>query len=176
MSNFIPFLQIIHISDLHVSDPKTQNAASVRGLIRKLRATLPTELVNEIEDGLLPHDPLAVSLLKEFIKNISTNDPIWSKCKTWLVDTGDLTTLGDSSSLDLGRKYLDDLAKECTESASIYGNHDAWPGTFPLFAAFSAFAKQIKALTSHRFVVATPTLALQTPIPHGGGEVQLYFC
>jgi hypothetical protein len=92
------------------------------------------------------------------------------------VDTGDLTTLGDAGSLDLGKRYLADLTQVCKKSASIYGNHDAWPGRFPLFAwPPSAFANQIQALISRNFNVASPALALRAPIPHGKGEVQLYF-
>jgi hypothetical protein len=82
MNDFTPFLQIVHISDLHVSDPTTRNAVSVRILIRKLRRILPKELVNEIEDGVLPHDPLAVGLFRTFVNHIATNDPQWSKCQT----------------------------------------------------------------------------------------------
>lgn len=176
MHNFTPFLQIVHISDLHVTDPRTGNAVATRNLIRKLRRfkILPKRLVDYIEEGLLPHDPFAVSHFSDFLNRISTNDGQWFKCKTWLIDTGDLTTLGDAGSLDLGRSYLDNFAKICPDTTSIYGNHDAWPGEFPLLANFSDFCKQPSALTSRRFVIDEPTLALRVPIPHGGGEVQLY--
>ncbi len=175
MDDFAPFLQIIHISDLHIIDTRTQSAAAARILVRRLQQILPRRLVEQIDDGVLPHDPLAIILFKEFVARISTQDPEWSKCATWLVDTGDLTSLGDADSLDLGLQHWKDLAQIVTGSASIYGNHDAWPGAFPLFANFSALIRQPQVLISRNFSVATPNLALQAPIPHGKGYVQLYF-
>ncbi|MEK6408790.1 MAG: metallophosphoesterase [Acidobacteriota bacterium] len=174
MDDFEPFLQIIHISDLHVIDPKSQSAVSLRGWIRILRKLVPQAVTTFLQDALAPHDSLAPSLFNDFLKEITVKDPVWSKCKTWLVDTGDLTTLGDSASLALGRKYLGEMGRVCPELASIYGNHDAWPGTFPLVAKRSAFNKQGTALKAH-FTGAAPGLALRAPIPHAAGEVQLYF-
>jgi 3',5'-cyclic AMP phosphodiesterase CpdA len=174
MDDFIPFLQVVHISDLHVCDPRTRNAVSVRNLVRRLRKRLPS-IAKYIEDGMAPHDPLAVTLFADFLNEIAVNDETWSKCRTWVVDTGDLTTLGDPDSLDLGRTYLNKLANVCAELASIYGNHDAWPGTLPLLARHSALANQTSVLTARQFTVAAPGLALRAPIPHGGGEVLLYF-
>jgi 3',5'-cyclic AMP phosphodiesterase CpdA len=175
MDDLTPFLQIIHISDLHVTDPTTPSAVSARILIRRLRKVLPEKLVNQIDDGVQPHDPLAVTLFKEFITRISSQDREWSQCTTWLVDTGDLTGLGDADSLDLGLKYWSDFVQLSSGSASIYGNHDAWPGAFPLFANFTNLVNQPQALISRNFTVATPNLSLRAPIPHGQGEVQLYF-
>lgn len=168
------FLQIVHISDLHVTDPKSADATAARGWIRNLRRWAPT-LATYVEDGVAPHDPLAIILFRDFLEEIAVKDRTWSQCVTWLVDTGDLTSLGDGRSLDLGSQYLNSLAEVCPNVVSLYGNHDAWPGTFPLIAGISAFAKQIHALLSRKFVVANPELALRVPIPHGGGEVQLYF-
>src|SRR5690242_19381888 len=111
MDDFAPFLQIIHISDLHIIDTRTQSAAAARILVRRLQQILPRRLVEQIDDGVLPHDPLAIILFKEFVARISTQDPEWSKCATWLVDTGDLTSLGDADSLDLGLQHWKDLAQ-----------------------------------------------------------------
>jgi 3',5'-cyclic AMP phosphodiesterase CpdA len=173
MDDFKPFLQIVHISDLHVSDPKSNHSVAVRGWIRQIRRVVP-KVAEYIEDGVAPHDGLAVGLFTEFLKEI-VDDPNWRDCQHWLVDTGDLTSLGDSDSLDLGQEYLGDLAKVCSELASIHGNHDAWPGTFPLVAQIRRISKQKKALRARRFAIATPGLAMQVSIPHGDGEVQLYF-
>jgi 3',5'-cyclic AMP phosphodiesterase CpdA len=144
MDDFKPFLQIVHISELHVSDPKSNQSVAVRGWIRQLRRAVP-KAAEYIEDGVAPHDVLAVSLFTEFLKEI-VNDPDWRDCQNWLVDTGDLTSLGDSDSLDLGQEYLGGLAKVCSELASIHGNHDAWPGTFPLVAQIRRISKQRKRL------------------------------
>jgi 3',5'-cyclic AMP phosphodiesterase CpdA len=174
MNDFTPFLQIVHISDLHVSDPKSHNAVAARNWVRRLRKRLPA-IAALIEDGTAPHDPLAVKEFYKFVASIAVHDPTWSKCRTWIVDTGDLTSLGDTASLNLGRSYLNGLASVCPDLAAIYGNHDAWPGTLPLFAGNSALASQAGALTARHFSVAAPGLALRTPIPHGAGEVLLYF-
>lgn len=175
MDDFKPFLQIVHISDLHVVDPRSSNSVSVRDQIRKLRKLLPKVIVDAIAEGVAAHDPRAVGLFKEFLREITAADPVWSKCKTWLVDTGDLTSLGDQNSLKLGRQYLADFGKICPEMASIYGNHDAWPGSVPIWMSGKQMAAQSQTLTSLKYTVAAPGLLLRMPIPHGNGEVQLYF-
>lgn len=173
MDDFKPFLQIVHISDLHVTNPKSTHSVSVRGWIRQIRRVVPIA-AEYIEDGVAPHDTIAVGLFTEFLKEI-VNDPDWLDCQHWLVDTGDLSSLGDPDSLDLGQNYLREWAKVCSDLASLYGNHDAWPGTFPLVAKIRRISQQKKALSARNFVIATPALALRAPIPHRGGEVQLYF-
>src|SRR5882762_1404294 len=173
MDDFEPFLQIIHISDLHVIDPRSSSASAVRGRIRGLRGVW-TRLADCIADGTAPHDPLAVTLLKEFLEDVTT-DPAWSKSKAWLVDTGDLTSLGDQGSLDLGWSFLREFVEVGLEHASTYGNHDAWPGKLPLFADGAEIKVQSQVLSARQYVVASPQLALRTTIPNGAGQVQLYF-
>jgi hypothetical protein len=174
MDDFEPFLQIVHISDLHVIDPKSAAAVALRGRIRTWRR-LSSALVAWLADGMSPHDELAVSLFTDFLSEIATRDAIWSTCKTWLVDTGDLTSLGDQASLDLGGRYLKEFAAVCPDMASTYGNHDAWPGGFPLLARDAAIVAQSTVLTARKYVVATPKRSLSIPIPHGAGHVHLYF-
>ncbi|MEA2203245.1 MAG: hypothetical protein QOE77_21 [Blastocatellia bacterium] len=175
MDDFKPFLQIVHISDLHVTDPRSPNAVTVRQAIRKLSKYFPSSFVKWLIEGVAPHDRRAVGLFKTFLGEITAKDKAWSKCKTWLVDTGDLTSLGDKESLKLGREFLDDLAKVCPDIASIYGNHDAWPGKLPFWLADSDIEAQKLRLKTLKYRVADAGLALQTPIPNGSGEVQLYF-
>ncbi len=173
MDDFEPFLQIVHISDLHIVDPKSPNAVALRRRLRGLRG-VPTNIAEYVADGMAPHDALAVQLFESFLREI-TADYKWSKCQTWLVDTGDLTSLGDQNSLALGRQHLQQFAQICPQIASTYGNHDAWPGRFPLFATGAAIAAQQQTLTVHQYKVATAGCALRTTIPHNAGEVQLYF-
>jgi Calcineurin-like phosphoesterase len=173
MDDFEPFLQIVHISDLHVIDPRSSNAVAVRGRIRGLRG-VSTGIAEWIADGTAPHDNLAVPLFKEFLKEV-TKDPEWAECKAWLVDTGDLTSLGDQGSLDLGCSYLNEFVTVCPDVGSTYGNHDAWPGKLPLFAAGGAITAQSQVLSARQYVVASPRCPLSTTIPRGAGQVQLYF-
>jgi len=173
MDDFKPFLQIIHISDLHVSNPKSAEAVAVRGSIRKLRRFLPDAVIAAIEDGIAPHDRLAIGLFKEFLQKLTTQDKSWCDCKTWLVDTGDLTSLGDQDSLNLGMQFLNDLAKVCPDSAWIYGNHDAWPGKIPFWAASAEVASQKKALSKLKYNINSPKLALEAEVPNGA-VVQLF--
>lgn len=177
MDDFEPFLQIVHISDLHVIDRRSIDAAAVRGWVRRLRGIptrIPDWVANWISDGTAPHDPLAVPLFVEFLQALTTDD-VWSKRKTWLVDTGDLTTLGDDKSFNLGRSYVEEFLQVCPAFGSTYGNHDAWPGKLPLFAASAAITGQTKVLLANHFAVASPHHPLSTPVPHGAGQVQLYF-
>jgi len=177
MDDFKPFLQIVHISDLHVIDPISIDAAAVRGWIRRLRR-IPTGIAgwsaDWISDGTAPHDPLAGTLFAEFL-TVLTSDPIWAAHKTWLVDTGDLTTLGDDNSFNLGRNYVEEFRRVCPAFGSTYGNHDAWPRKLPLFAASAAIKGQTQVLSAHGFAVASPKQSLSMEIPHGAGQVQLYF-
>src|SRR5205807_6316652 len=127
-----------------------------------------------IEDGVAPHDPVAVGVFGRFVDRITRKDLKWSKCKTWLVDTGDLTSLGDQNSLKLGQRYLAELTKICPEAAAIYGNHDAWPGKLPLWVKSKTLSAQAKTLKGFGYGIGAPTLALEIDIPHGGGKVQLF--
>src|SRR6185369_11866027 len=98
--DFEPFLQIIHISDLHVTDPRSPHSAAIRAWVRWLGNVHPA-LAEYVDDGTAPSDRIALTLFEDFISEISTDDPEWSKHKTWLIDTGDLTSLGDQDSLAL---------------------------------------------------------------------------
>jgi 3',5'-cyclic AMP phosphodiesterase CpdA len=173
MDDFKPFLQIVHISDLHVIDPKSTDAAAVRGRIRRLRG-ISTGIADWISDGTAPHDPLAVPLFGEFLAELAT-DKVWANCTTWLVDTGDLTSLGDGNSFRLGRSYMKEFVQVFPDFGSTYGNHDAWPGILPLFATSAAITGQTKVLLANHFAVASPRHSLSMAIPHGAGQVQLYF-
>ena len=173
MEHFKPFLQLVHISDLHVGDATSLPMGTVRDLIRKLKRRVSTGLASLISDGTAPHDPLAVSLFKEFLEEI-VQDPEWKDCTTWLVDTGDLTSLGDQPSLNLGIQHLNEFKTVCPKFASIYGNHDGWPGKLPAFSALVDIQAQPSKITALGYSVATPQIALSQLITHGGGEIQLY--
>lgn len=173
MDHFKPFLQIVHVSDLHVGDPTSLPMGTVRDWIRKLKWRVSTGLADLISDGTAPHDPLAVSLFKNFLEEM-VQDHEWKGCATWLVDTGDLTSLGDQPSLNLGIRHLNDFQTVCPKSVSIYGNHDGWPGKLPAFSALVDIQAQPSKMIGVGYSVATPRMALKEQIPHGAGEIQLY--
>ncbi|HEV8719257.1 MAG TPA: metallophosphoesterase [Candidatus Binatia bacterium] len=172
MDHFKPFLQIVHVSDLHVGDPTSLPMGTVRDWIRKLKRRVSTGLADLISDGTAPHDPLAVSLFKNFLEEI-VEDPEWKDCTTWLVDTGDLTSLGDQPSLNLGIQHLNEFKTVCPKIASIYGNHDGWPGKLPAFSALVDVQAQPSKIMALGYSVTTPQIALRQLIPHGAGEIQL---
>jgi len=78
--------------------------------------------------------------LNEFVNVIgalTVNDPVWKDPPVWLVDTGDGTTFGDQASLqewDVWTKRFAAAAQPHGKIMRVYGNHDGWPGTFPLLA------------------------------------------
>lgn len=172
MDDFHPFLQIVHISDLHVMEGGSATANRVRGWIRRVRK-MSDAVADYVSDGTAPHDPLAVPLFTQFLSELSA-DPAWKDCMTWLIDTGDLTSLGDQKSFDTGQMHLSEFRGVCPQAAAIYGNHDGWPGTFPLFAGKAALSTQLKVLVQRQYSVGAPLCPLRVPIPHHGGEVQLY--
>ena len=172
MNDFAPFLQIIHISDLHITEPRSPLPVMIRNCSRKLRRVLPP-LADAIDDGTSPHDPRAADLFSEFLGDLM-NDREWAGCKTWLVDTGDLTSLGDSKSLNLGLSHLKHYIRVCPDFASTYGNHDAWPGTLPMLADKKTIGQRSQILSSAGYTVASPQRPLTTAIPHEAGSVHLF--
>lgn len=172
MDDFQPFLQIVHISDLHVMAGGSKAADKVREWVRRI-GYFSDSLAHYVSEGTAPHDPLAVPLFKDFLSEL-TADQTWKNCETWLIDTGDLTSLGDQKSLDTGQAHLNEFRKVCPKSATIHGNHDGWPGTFPLFAKPFPLKTQRTELAKRTYAIGTPSCPLKLAIPHAGGEVQLY--
>lgn len=170
--DFRPFLQIVHISDLHVVSTSFQGWKGFR-FVRRLIRLMSADLEREILDGTAPHDPMAPYAFADFLEEITTNDADWVKATTWLIDSGDLTTFGDVSSLEKGDDYKR-LFKHATSAASVYGNHDAWPSKFPLLASHSKLTNQPHVLASRGYYVDSSTLALNCPIPNSRGEVKLF--
>jgi 3',5'-cyclic AMP phosphodiesterase CpdA len=148
-------LQIIHISDLHVSEDfsdKAMLAKERRWFRLKLRHIIEKRNLFGWHEGTLDHDPTAETDFVDFLRTLTENDPEWfpdsgsdSAPQTWLVDTGDLTTFGDESSLQAGRRRLEswrELLHNC-KARLLFGNHDAWPGTQPALRAFDNFVDHI---------------------------------
>lgn len=146
MTTRVPLLQLVHISDLHVGDgydDKARIAQQERGLRRKLRDILEFHNVAGWREGTLTSDTTAIRALEAFLKSLRVQDGEWFSApgtpgpETWLLDTGDLTTFGDSKSIDLALVRLERWRKllDPCQARVLFGNHDAWPGTQPAILA-----------------------------------------
>ena len=180
-------LQIIHISDLHVG---ADGVSAETALARKTSriALWLTRLMTRRDafnwnEGTQTHFPAAPEMFKAFLENQRSIDTEWfsNDIPTWLVDTGDLTTYGDSNSIKAGKQYLEQWARAAgaTHTRSLYGNHDAWPSCMPLVAAgtYKAdLAKQKERLNA--FPEWQPaswcSQPLSTNIAGGAGRIDLY--
>lgn len=141
----VPVLQIIHISDLHVSEGLSDKVMLVRqGRVLRLKIRQALERHNWVEwhEGTLAHDETAEHRFEEALEDLRDSDDKWfdgtgtSAPQTWLLDTGDLSTYGDEPSIRAGwiklkrwRVALGDCPMRV-----LYGNQDAWPGTLPILA------------------------------------------
>lgn len=141
MTEPIPLLQIIHVSDIHVQKgrgDKVPLAGNEQCFRLWFREQLEKRNVGEWHEGTLGHDDIAASAFERFLIDIRANDKDWfpdgaEGPETWLIDTGDASTYGDRVSLAAAHAMLDKWAatlKPC-KVRSLYGNHDAWPGTHP---------------------------------------------
>jgi hypothetical protein len=132
-------------------------------------------LYREIINGTAPHDRFAPYLFEDFLKRITTEDPEWSALPTWLICTGDITTFGDGASLLEGKRWLERFAQHVKATLWLYGNHDAWPGTLPLFASHDIASHQAQLAV---YCKSWPTNPLREPFYDSTGnlvgEVQLY--
>jgi predicted MPP superfamily phosphohydrolase len=172
MDDFVPFLQIIHISDLHIVHPDFDRWAPQRMWSRTLRRALPMlpTVIAQIEEGTASHDPNALEDFEDFVVLFTHK----SQTTTWLVVTGDLTTFGDPQSLSLALQYITRLKQRCQGTCVIYGNHDAWPRAFPLVSADLHVIQQVMLKTDGHFSISQPTGPLREAFPNHPGEVQLY--
>lgn len=131
-------LQIIHITDLHVGAyGATPTAEHARGLRRgALFLTHYLRDGNRFEwnEGMQTHFMEAPGAFAAYLRGARDSEPEWfEETPTWILDTGDLTTLGDVPSITLGKSYLQEWAHAAgaVEVRALYGNHDAWPSYMP---------------------------------------------
>lgn len=148
-----PILQIVHMTDLHFHvGSAPQNDRLILNLIQMLPNAygLKSWLLDYWEDGRAGH---ALDALLEFESFLKGNPPTQGvigvlQCATiptWLVDTGDLSSVGDNASVEKQKAWVDRIAKMmgATKTIRLYGNHDAWPEKFPLIAS-------AKEISDHR--------------------------
>lgn len=175
------FLHIVHISDMHCKAAGLPidigSEKKVRGwvsLLKKAGFNGWAELVEERwESGLAGHDPLAHDCMCRFLDHFAQRSR-FSGIPTWLVDTGDLSALGDSGSLRTALGWVDEYSRllKAQKTLVLHGNHDAWPSRFPLYATEAEIVAQQLAL---REIIQTtwPHTAISTAIPYSDSAIRL---
>lgn len=176
------FLHIVHISDIHCrsaggpTDLATERIVQAFvALLRRMSPKSADFVESYWEQGLAGHDPEAHERFCAFLKWFA-NEPGFQGVETWLVDTGDLSSMGDMSSLTTAKDWLNAYRKilGAKKLFSIYGNHDAWPGTFPLRASFKDLRQHRDALRAGLFKGRWPRGALSARIPGTKSKLLLY--
>ena len=171
--DFQPFLQIVHISDMHVVAP---SCADVISDYRTLIRALPENGKEWVREQSAPHDRFSLSKFSKFLLEITAKDKVWSELATWMVDTGDITTYGDFPSLDEGHAWLRRFQTVVPKTKLLYGNHDAWPEKFPLLAGIGDIKRHRERLRREMYPQTLPDEPLKQTIPGSasGAEVQLW--
>ena len=166
-----PVVQIVHYSDLHIVGPDYLKQRRAFSAIAK--RLLPASL----QQGITGASIGALGAFVDFLRDVGS-DSAWHGKPVWLVDTGDGTTFGDKASLkswlqDWSPRFLA-AAGSHTKQLILYGNHDAWPETFPLLAP-RQMGHQRNRLRNVWFQDSWPTKPLTAPLMRGSAsEVQLY--
>jgi len=179
--NFEAFLHIVHVSDMHCKGPSAPADVVTQRLVRRTAKALRkcggakfADLLEERwENGLAGHDPRAHARMCEFLHTFAKSSE-FGGIETWLLDTGDLSSLGDTHSLVTALKWLRDYERilNAQHTLVIHGNHDAWPGVFPLFASESQLKGQPATLTA-LIRGYWPNVSVNTAIPHSNAKFHL---
>lgn len=165
----VPVLQIIHYSDIHIVGKNYwQQHAATQWFMKRLPTTL--------RQGVVGADTSALHAFVDYLRDDIALDPVWKDLPTWLIDTGDGTTFGDDESLDAwlnvwSPRFLSAAGPNARQQI-LYGNHDAWPGTFPLQAPTHMQAQR-DSLRKTRFKDTWPVAPLRARL-HAAAEIQLY--
>lgn len=162
-----PLVQIVHISDLHIKDIKNPPA-----VVKMLNAaTKAGVFIRSAFKGVAGAHPHVFGRFETAIREFTTGQHGWSG-PTWLVDTGDLSSLGDKPSLDKGKKEIGKLAKLCAGQLLLHGNHDAWPRDVPTAVSKKDRDRHRKWLRANHYPDTWP----EPPLTHDNGiaEVQLF--
>lgn len=169
MSDAVPLVQIIHYSDIHLAGP---DYIRTRWL---LNLAYPT-LSQDHKQGWAGARRAVLERFELLIAELTSQDPDWKDAPAWLVDTGDGTTFGDADSLTewaAWTRKFEAAAQPSGRLMRVYGNHDGWPGTFPLFAPGS-MDRQRDTLRSAHFATRWPEAAWTVDVPGTASRVELY--
>jgi hypothetical protein len=180
--DFEAFLHIVHVSDIHCRDagaPTDLRAErymeSLVGQLRGFSHRLADSVKNLWEQGLAGHDPDVHDRFCEFLKWFADH-PEFGGIETWLLDTGDLSSMGDTSSLHTAAGWLAVYRQllGASQSLTLYGNHDAWPGKFPFRSSVAELDVHRNAIRAGLFPAGWPQGPLAIPIPHTESRVVLH--
>ena len=168
-ATLLPVLRIVHYSDLHIASPKfAQQHAQMKSLMKKLP--------HWANQGLECADTSALREFVDFLADLAA-DQAWKGLPLWLVDTGDGTTFGDADSLDDWRNdWSNQFLQAAGSDASqllLYGNHDAWPQTYPLLAPANMDLQRKQLRAAPWFSDTFPAAPL-TAVISGPSQIQLY--
>ena len=184
-------LQIIHVTDLHIRDSvftEQQRFALEQRIWGRLLSRV-CRRTNALEwaEGTQGHYPAAPRSFRSFLQRLVVVSPKWfadeegRRPETWLVCTGDLTTYGDSRSLELAETYLAEWLQALpgARMRSIYGNHDAWPSCGPgtnIGSLDADHAKQISQLQARAGWSPSDWIdaPLSITIPGTANAIELY--
>lgn len=182
MTTNTAFLQIFHISDLHVNEGFESTRLRQIARLQDHR-WMPERLGRAIRDkvleGIAPHDPQAPRFFEAFLRRVRDLDD-WKDVDTWVVDTGDLTTFGDTESWNAGdgwrRAFY--VAARAQQAAWLHGNHDMWPEGEPWLglrdrARAEKHASTLRTRSPRFWPLPGPPLRRRPTAPHHP-DVQLF--
>lgn len=177
-----PALELVHVTDLHVKVAQANAAhplaAKRRLFARKLRDIIERRNLFGWDEGTQGHYTYAPESFRRFLHAWVARDADWDKVPRWLVDTGDRTAFGDVASITAGAAYLQ-LWAQALRGASVrtlFGNHDAWPGTLPLLrpGGIKAQRRIVEAVSGWNPKLWRSS-RLSVPIPgRAGHHIDLY--
>jgi hypothetical protein len=176
------FLHIVHVSDIHCrigSSPTDRKTERLVQWAAEQIAPFSEDAAQFVRayyaEGLAGHDPRAHRRFCEFLKTF-VEDRDFAGIETWLLDTGDLSSMGDIGSihrvLEWHKTYRSILDPKY--SLTLYGNHDAWPGRFPAKAPTGVLEAHRTQLRAGPFPNKWPLAPIETAIPGTESKVQLF--
>ena len=172
------FLHIIHISDLHyrVDDQKyLKTEIFIRNFANAFRSAHLEPCAAFLDkisaDAFNGHDPNALDDMLDFLYWFSNENEFASVGNIWLVDTGDRSAYGEAAALLEAASKFAEFCHALKPSAQmcLYGNHDAWPGTFPACAPLQ-IDQHCKRLRKLFYSNCFPQGPLKVEIPNTYGQ------
>jgi hypothetical protein len=173
-AHWSPVLQIVHVSDLHVKHVTANPAHALTGrgrnLSRRILQIVQRRDLLGWDDGTQGHYYSAPESFRRFLVRWNKKHPEWAQVQNWLIDTGDRTAFGDQASIIEGGSHLQmwSAALGNCPVRSLFGNHDAWPGTLPLLHPGGLQEQQSLVMSRPEWNCADwLSSPLSVPIPNG---------